>query len=65
MKKGDWAQTKRFCGVRITKVFRTRENAIKAGYEEPAYYCGPDCDRFEILGKSLDCEHMIFAAYRK
>ena len=65
MKKGDWVQTRRFCGVRITKVFRTMENALKAGFNEPSYYCGPDRDRFDILGKPLGDNRMIFAAYRK
>ncbi len=65
MKKGDLVQTKRFLGVRITKIFRAMDNAIKDGFTEPSYYCGPDSDRFEVLGKSLGNNCMIFAAYRK
>lgn len=65
MKKGNWVQTPRFLGVRIEKVFREKDTAIRAGFTEPTYYCGPESDRYGILGKSLDMYHMVFAAYRK
>jgi len=30
MKKGDWINTPRFCGVEILKVFRSKKTAFKA-----------------------------------
>lgn len=61
MKKGDYIFTPRFCTVQISKVFRSRENAIKAGFKEPTYYDGD----FVVLGKSMNRYEMEFAAYRK
>ena len=62
MKKGDKVYTPRFCTVEIKKVFRSKENAYKAGYKEPTYY---DDHQYGVLGKSLDMYHMVFAGYRK
>ncbi len=61
MKKGDYIYPPRFCGVRIEKVFRSEENARKAGFTEPTHYEGPT---HGILGKSIDAYHMVFAAYK-
>ncbi|MCD8090181.1 MAG: hypothetical protein LUD81_06085 [Clostridiales bacterium] len=61
MKKGDWVDTPRFCKVKIEKVFRNKENALKAGYTEPTHYKGLE---YGILGKSLDMYHMKFAGYK-
>lgn len=59
MKAGEKVYTPRFCTVEIKEVFRSREEAEKAGYKEPTYYKGD----FGVLGKSLDLYHMEFAAY--
>lgn len=61
MKKGDYIYTPRFCTVQIEKVFRSRENAVKAGITEPTYYRG----EYEIVGKSQNRYEMVFAAYKK
>jgi len=57
MKKGDWVQTPRFCGVRIEDVL-TPEQAREQGYTEPTHYDG----KYEILGKSTGLNRMVFAA---
>ena len=62
MKKGQYVLTPRFCTVKIDKVFRSRENAAKAGYTEPTHYQDAD---FGVVGKNTDLYHMTFAAYRK
>ena len=61
MKVGDRIYTPRFCTVRIKEVFETEEEARENGYKEPTYYKGD----YEILGKSLDMYHMLFAAVKK
>ncbi len=62
MKKGQYVLTPRFCTVKIDKVFRSRENAAKAGYTEPTHYQDAD---FGVVGKSIGINRMTFAAYRK
>lgn len=62
MKKGQYVLTPRFCTVKIDKVFRSQENAAKAGYTEPTYYKDYD---FGVVGKSTGLYTMTFAAYRK
>jgi len=62
MNKGDRFYTPRFCTVRIEEVFPNREEAAMAGYKEPTYWEDPE---WEIVGKSLDVYHMLFAAYHK
>ena len=62
MKKGDLVMTPRFCTVRIEKVFRSRENALKAGFTEPTHFKDYE---YDVVGKSLDLYHMEFAAYKK
>ena len=61
MKVGDRIYTPRFCTVQIKEVFETEEEAMENGYKEPTYYKGD----YEILGKSLDMYHMLFAAVKK
>lgn len=60
MKKGDFVNTPRFLKVRIQKVFRTQNNALKAGYTEPTYY--KDYEGYQVYGKHTGPNHMIFAA---
>lgn len=62
MKKGEYIFTPRFCTVKIEKVFRTQENALKAGYTEPTHYLNYE---FGILGKSIGKNRMVFAGYKK
>lgn len=62
MKKGDWVNTPRFLNVEIDEVFESQEGAFKAGYKEPTYY---QSDEYDVLGKSLDIYHMVFAAVKK
>lgn len=62
MKKGDWIETPRFCGVRIKEMFDSREEAAAAGYKEPTHYEDPE---YGVAGKSLDMYHMEFAGYIK
>lgn len=62
MKKGDWVNTPRFLNVEIEDVFGNRESAVKSGYTEPTHYRS---DEYDVLGKSLDMYHMIFAAAKK
>lgn len=61
MMKGTLIYTPRFCTVRIAEVFDTREEAEKNGYKEPTYYRGD----FEVFGKSVDLNRMVFAAVRR
>lgn len=62
IKKGDYVLTPRFCTVKIDKVFKSRENAAKAGYTEPTHFQDYD---FGVVGKSIGINRMTFAAYRK
>ena len=62
LKKGQYVLTPRFCTVKIDKVFRSRENAAKAGYTEPTHYRDDD---YGVVGKSIGINRMTFAAYRK
>lgn len=63
MKVGDWVETPRFCGVRIQAVFDTEAEAREAGFKQPTYY--DRGDGWDILGKTLDEFHAVFAAVRK
>ena len=62
IKKGDYVLTPRFCTVKIDKVFKSRENAAKAGYTEPTHFQDYD---FGVVGKSIGINRMTFAAFRK
>lgn len=62
MKAGDHVKTPRFLTVKIEKVFETEEEARKEGFTEPTHYNRKD--GYDIVGKSLDVYHMLFAAYK-
>ena len=62
MKTGETYYTPRFCSVKITEMFGTKDEAVSAGYTEPTHY---EHREFGILGKSLDIYHMVFAGYKK
>lgn len=61
MKAGDYVETPRFCKVKIKEVFETRTTAMEFGFEEPTHYEG----EYEILGKHIGMNRMIFAAVKK
>lgn len=62
MKKGEWIETPRFLKVRIEKVFRSNERAMKEGYTEPTHYRDSE---YYIRGKRLGDNRMIFAAIKR
>ena len=62
MKKGDWVNTPRFLNVEIKEVFENISQAYEAGFKEPTHYRS---DEYDVLGKSLDVYHMVFAAAKK
>ena len=62
MKKGTYVYTPRFWSVKISEVFRSKDEAKKAGFTEPTHYENPE---FGVLGRSIDMYHMEFAAYGK
>jgi len=62
MKKGDYVETPRFLMVKIEKVFRKMERAVKEGYTEPTHYRNSD---YHIRGKCLGENRMIFAAVKR
>ena len=62
MKKGDYVRTPRFLNVRIEKVFKSEDNARKAGFTEPTHYNDPV---YGIYGKVVSQYEMIFAAFKK
>lgn len=61
MNKGDYIYTPRFCNVRIEEVFENRDEAIESGYTEPTHYRGD----YDVLGKSIGVNRMVFAAVKK
>ncbi|UQZ88302.1 hypothetical protein C4J81_03405 [Deltaproteobacteria bacterium Smac51] len=62
MKKGDFVNTPRFCKVKIQKVFRSQQNALKAGYNVPTWY--EDYLGYQVYGKHTGPNLMIFAAVK-
>ena len=62
MRPGDYVRTPRFGTVRIKEVCMGREEAADSGYTEPTHYDDPE---YEVVGKSLDAQHMLFAAFKK
>lgn len=62
MKKGDYIKTPRFLTVRIEEVFENAATAREQGYTEPTHY---DDDNYEISGKHIGTNRMIFAAIIK
>lgn len=61
MNKGDYIYTPRFCNVRIEEVFENRDEAMENGYTEPTHYRGD----YDVLGKSIGVNRMVFAAVKK
>lgn len=64
MKIGDRVRTPRFCTVTIKEIFENRKQATAAGYTEPTHYDFENTDGWNVAGKSIDENHMIFAAYK-
>lgn len=62
MKKGDYVRTPRFLTVKIEEVYEKREVAILHGYTEPTHY---QDEQYDILGKSIGLNHMVFAAVKR
>jgi hypothetical protein len=62
MKAGDYINTPRFCKVKIAEVFNDKTTAKEFGYCEPTYYDNPE---YDIWGKHIDINRMIFAAIKK
>jgi len=63
MKKGDRIYTPRFCTVEIKEVYTDKHQAYKDGFKEPTYYDKEP--NYEVLGKSIGENRMIFAAVCK
>lgn len=62
MKKGEWIETPRFLKVRISKVFRSNERAMKEGFTEPTHYTDSE---YYIRGKCLGNNRMLFAGIKR
>jgi len=62
MKKGDYVETPRFLTVKIEKVFKSNERALREGYTEPTHYGNPE---YHIRGKHTGPNMMKFAAIKK
>ncbi len=62
IKVGSRVYTPRFCTVIVNQVFDTKEEAFNNGFKEPTYWDDPE---YEIRGKSIKENTMIFAAYKK
>ena len=60
--KGDYVKTPRFFTIKIHEVFENRSDAFYEGFKESAHY---DDGIYEILGKSIGHNRMIFAAVKK
>ena len=60
--KGAFVHTPRVLSVMVSEVFPAREDARAAGFTEPTHY---ESDYFDILGKSLGLNRMVFAAAMK
>lgn len=61
MKAGDTIHTPRFLTVTINEVL-TPDDAQEKGYKEPTHY---ERAGYDILGKSIGLNRMVFAAIRK
>jgi len=62
MKKGDYVRTPRFLTVKIAEVYEEKKDATRDGYTEPTHY---QDEQYDILGKSIDINRMVFAAVAK
>lgn len=58
---GDIVFTPRFCNVEISAVFADKDMARACGFTEPTFFIG----NYKVFGKSIDVNHMIFAAVKK
>lgn len=58
---GDYVETPRFLTVKIQEVL-SREEARMKGYTEPTHYIDT---QYDIRGKSIGLNRMVFAAIRK
>jgi hypothetical protein len=63
IKKGDYVKTPRFLTVRIEEVFENMEDAWEQDYKETTHY--KDDGDYEILGKHIGTNRMIFGAIKK
>lgn len=62
IKVGDKVKTPRFLTIRIAAMFESVKLAESCGFTEPTHF---ENDRYEILGKSIGLNLMIFAAVEK
>jgi hypothetical protein len=60
--KGAVVQTPRFLSVMLSEVFPSREAAFAAGFAEPTHF---ESGCYDVLGKTLGNNRMIFAAAMK
>lgn len=59
---GDMINTPRFLTVKISKIFPDSRSALVEGYSEPTHF---EDEEYEIFGKSIGLNRMIFAAVKK
>ena len=62
MKQGDYVQTPRFLQCKIEEVFNSAKAARAEGYTEPTHYDSPN---YDVCGKHIGVNRMVFAAIRK
>lgn len=62
MEIGSYVRTPRFLEVRIKEVFESPEEARKHGFTEPTHY---EDEQYDVLGKSIGLNRMIFAGVKK
>lgn len=61
MEKGNIIKTPRFLNVEIKEIL-LKDEAKKEGYTEPTHYVD---NEYEIMGKHIGVNRMIFAAVKK
>ena len=61
MNVGEYIETPRFCRVKIKEYFETEGEAHEAGYTEPTHYRRKHQDGYDVLGKVIDTNRMVFA----
>lgn len=59
---GSYVRTPRFLEVRIKDIFESSEEASKNGFTEPTQY---EDEQYDILGKSIGLNRMIFVGVKK
>ena len=62
MEIGNYVRTPRFLEVKIKEVFESPEEARKNGFIEPTHY---EDKQYDVLGKSIGLNRMIFAGVKK